>query len=83
MTEKTPCFLYHEDCREGKIFRDAASVNEALAAGWVTGPQAIKPKEDLVSPPEPVSSLEPRPSLAPVKEKPAVKPRKPRAKGKK
>jgi len=71
MTEKPPCFLYHEDCREGKIFYDTPSVNEALAAGWVTGPQAIRPKADPIPPP------------APVQEKPAPKPKKPRAKGKK
>ncbi len=71
MDRQIPCFLFHETCPNGKLFYDAPSRDEALAAGWVTGPHLIKPK------------AEPAPTSAPVEEKPAPKPKKPRGKGKK
>ena len=35
-------FLYHEKCREGKIFIDETEYLEAIENGWVEAPQEIK-----------------------------------------
>ena len=35
-------FLYHEKCREGKIFTDENEYLEAIEDGWVEAPQDIK-----------------------------------------
>ena len=56
MNKIIPGFLFHEDCREGRIFYDVTSRNEALATGWVTGPHLIVPKTD----PEPLPSEVPK-----------------------
>ena len=56
MNKYIPRFLFHEDCREGKIFKDADSINQAKAEGWVEGPHLIQNKGASGRPPEPPKS---------------------------
>ena len=40
--KKVRSFLYHHICKEGKIFTDKESFEEAKEAGWVEAPWEVK-----------------------------------------
>ena len=36
-----PCWMYHEDTREGKIFQTREELEEAIKNGWVDTPAKL------------------------------------------